>query len=290
MKERVVIFGATGFVGSTIIKNLDQDKYEIIEVSRKDCDFADISSRAIIENIVQDGDIAICAAAKAPAKDLDMLIENISIISNIVEAIKDKELSYVLNVSSDAIFGDSMEPLNEDSEIVPLSAHGIMHCMREHILEERINAEIGHIRPTLIYGKDDPHNGYGPNSFIRKAIAGEDISLFGNGEEQRDHIFVGDVAKIAISMIENRVGQGVNAVTGKIISFMEIAELVKEAANGTIKIKTNPRSGPMPHNGYRAFSNEEALEICPGLEFKDIAEHINEMIESKNAVQLTKSA
>ena len=44
------------------------------------------------------------------------------------------------------------------------------------------------LRPTLIYGAGDPHNGYGPNRFRRLAATGKPIILFGEGEERRDHV------------------------------------------------------------------------------------------------------
>ena len=48
------------------------------------------------------------------------------------------------------------------------------------------------LRPTLIYGEGDPHNGYGPNKFMRLAKKNEDILLFGKGEELRDHININE--------------------------------------------------------------------------------------------------
>lgn len=280
-KQRVVVFGAAGFVGAHIIKALDAERYEALTISRKDCDLMQEESRTAINALVRDGDIIVCAAAKAPAKNLDMLVENVALMGNIVEGIKGKKLSYILNVSSDAVYGDSMGKLSEASLMAPLSAHGIMHAMREHMLEKSIHASIGHIRPTLIYGQADPHNGYGPNSFVRLANAGQNITLFGEGEERRDHIFVGDVATIAASMIEQKYQGAVNAVSGKTISFMEIAALVQSVAKSKgkpIEIVSKPRSGPMPHNGWRAFDNANTRRACPDLHYKDIAAYIQEAV------------
>lgn len=277
MKKRVVILGAGGFVGSHIAGELKADGYEVVGITRKECDFAREDCAQTIRGLVQDGDIVVCASAKAPAKNLDMLFENVAMISAIAEGLRGKRLAYVLNISSDAVYADVEGKLNETSAIAPLSAHGIMHCMREHILEKRVNAPIGHLRPTLIYGAADPHNGYGPNSFLRLAREGKPISLFGNGEEQRDHIFVGDVAALAVAMIKQQKQGTVNAVTGKTISFMDIAQLIREAA-GT-EILTRPRSGPMPHNGYRAFDNAAARALCPDLQFKDMRDYIAESVK-----------
>ena len=53
-----------------------------------------------------------------------------------------------------------------------------MHLAREIILNNCLNElsiNLAHIRPTLIYGKKDPHSGYGPNLFKRKLDKNEDI-------------------------------------------------------------------------------------------------------------------
>jgi hypothetical protein len=57
---------------------------------------------------------------------------------------------------------------------------------------------------------------------------------------------------------------------------MEIAQLVKNAANTPIKIIAKPRSGPMPHNGYRAFANDAARALCPTLPFKTMEDYVAE--------------
>jgi len=47
------------------------------------------------------------------------------------------------------------------------------------------------LRPTLVYGAGDPHNGYGPNRFRRLASANQPIVLFGEGEERRPAVLAG---------------------------------------------------------------------------------------------------
>ena len=54
------------------------------------------------------------------------------------------------------------------------------------------------MRPTLIYGKKDPHNGYGPNKFLRKISSNQNIDLFGKGEERRDHVYIEDVVEVIL--------------------------------------------------------------------------------------------
>jgi UDP-glucose 4-epimerase len=128
-----------------------------------------------------------------------------------------------------------------------------MHLAREIAFQSTVKAPLAILRPTLIYGTRDPHNGYGPNRFRRLAMGGEDIVLFGEGEERRDHILVDDLAELVFRVLMRRSTGMLNVATGEVHSFRAIAELVRDAANSRSAIRGTPRVGPMPHNGYRPF-------------------------------------
>ena len=117
------------------------------------------------------------------------------------------------------------------------------------------------IRPTLIYGFNDPHNGYGPNRFARLAIKNEDINIFGNGEEIRDHISVSDVAQLIYLLIKNKQNGIFNAVSLDPIKFIDIAKLIIKNFNSGSKIKKLSRKGPIPHNGLRVFGMGNTFKI-----------------------------
>lgn len=87
------------------------------------------------------------------------------------------------------------------------------------MLANLVGGSLCTLRPTLIYGIEDPHNGYGPNKFWRSAAAGEDIVLFGNGEERRDHVWVEDVAEVVVRVLLHQSIGCLNVATGKVHSF-----------------------------------------------------------------------
>src|SRR3546814_11446336 len=60
------------------------------------------------------------------------------------------------------------------------------------------------LRPTLIYGAEDTHNSYGPNRLRRMARKDARITLFGAGEETRDHISVDDVYRLILLTLRHR--------------------------------------------------------------------------------------
>ena len=105
-------------------------------------------------------------------------------LSELSNSLKKNSIKHLIYLSSDAVYADINEPLTELSVTQPESLHGIMHLSREVMLKQLNGIPKCFIRPTLIFGIKDPHNGYGPNQFIRlseknddiKSILGEQIS------------------------------------------------------------------------------------------------------------------
>ena len=64
---------------------------------------------------MSDGDIVIAAAAKAPVRDQKELFQNVKIMNNIAEALDNIDLKLFVNVGSDAVYSDSVEPISEIS-------------------------------------------------------------------------------------------------------------------------------------------------------------------------------
>jgi nucleoside-diphosphate-sugar epimerase len=142
-----------------------------------------------------------------------------------------------------------------------------MHLAREIMFTSEVKALLAILRPTLIYRAADPHNGYGPNRFWRLARSREPIRLFGKGEERRDHVSIDDVAELTTRVIYRRSVGALNIATGTDTSFREIAEMVLRISNWPEPIEEVPRTGRMPHNGYRAFDTTSCRAAFPDFSF-----------------------
>jgi UDP-glucose 4-epimerase len=265
--SRVVVVGAHGFVGGAICRHLRNAQIELLALARTEVDLLAPNSADKLKAYLREGDAVVAAAAKAPCKNLDMLIENMLMVRAILKAIDGIAISHVVNISSDAVYADEPVPLSEAAPLAPATFHGAMHLAREIAFQSELAAPLAILRPTLLYGLDDPHNGYGPNRFRRLAEAGEDIVLFGAGEERRDHVWIEDLAEIATRVLMHRSVGSLNVATGEIYSFRAIAELVAETATRQIVIKDTPRNGPMPHNGYRPFDIAAVKAAFPDFDY-----------------------
>jgi len=252
-QNRVVVLGAAGFVGAASVRHLRGAGVETLPLGRGELDLVSAGAPALLKGYLRPGDTLVFVSARAPCKDAAMLVENARMAASVCAAIKGADLSHLVYVSSDAVYKDSSAPLSEESCAEPASAHGAMHLAREVLLRGEFPGPMAILRPTLIYGVDDPHNGYGPNRFRRLASGGKPIVLFGEGEERRDHIHVEDVAELLTRIVLRRSTGILNAVTGSVASFRELAEFTASLFDPRVPIQASPRSGPMPHNGYRAF-------------------------------------
>jgi UDP-glucose 4-epimerase len=278
--SRVVIIGASGFVSGAIEEALKSRRVQTLSLKRKDLDLTDPTSAIKLSEILKKDDALLFAAAKAPVKNELMLIENLVMAKTVCDAIRKVSPSHLIYISSDAVYADSDKKLNEESSKSPDSLHGIMHFAREVMLKNAYIGPLCILRPTLIFGKNDPHNGYGPNRFIRFSNLGENIVLFGEGEERRDHVLVTDLGEIGARVIMRQSSGTLNVVSGVINSFKEIAEEVKKLSKNPIRIFPSTRVGAMPHDGYREFDANCLKEAFPDFHCTPLLTWLDENAEN----------
>jgi nucleoside-diphosphate-sugar epimerase len=281
---RAVVLGASGFIGGATARRLRSEGIEVAALGREFYDLLapDAATRLAVE--LRPDDTLVFVSARAPVKNVAMLMENMRMGEAVCVALKNRPVAHVVYVSSDAVYKDSSEPLSESSCAEPGSLHGVMHLTREVMLRNEFSGPLALVRPTLTYGIDDPHNGYGPNRFRRLAAEREGITLFGEGEEQRDHVAVDDIAELILRIVLHRSTGIVNAVTGEVVSFRTLAEFIAAQFRPPVTIKGSPRVGPMPHDGLRPFASSAALAAFPGFTFRPWREGIAKMcVETRAA-------
>jgi nucleoside-diphosphate-sugar epimerase len=151
-----------------------------------------------------------------------------------------------------------------------------MHLAREAMMRSTLKLPIATLRPTLIYGAKDPHNGYGPNRFRRLAAKGEAITLFGEGEEMRDHVLVEDVAALAVLALRHRSKGALNIATGQSTSFRDVAEAAVALAGSKSEIRGTPRQNPITH---RHFDITESLKAFPEFHYVPLDEGLERVFK-----------
>jgi nucleoside-diphosphate-sugar epimerase len=266
---RTVILGAGGFIGGAILRKLGGAGDAVLGLGRNEIDLLDEQAADKLAQLLRADDALVVVSARAPCKNPAMMLENIRMMAAVCGGLAKRPVTHLVYVSSDAVYADGPLPLTETSPAAPTSLHGAMHLAREQMLLAGVSP-LAILRPTLVYGAGDPHNGYGPNKFRRQANRGEAIVLFGEGEERRDHVAVDDIAEIVRLVLEHRSSGVLNIATGTVASFRALADKAVALSPRKVEIKSSPRNGPMPHNGYRPFDPKATREAFPTFHYTAI--------------------
>ena len=276
---KTIVFGRYGFLAKSLYKYIKKNKilnYEFY--SKKQIDLLNLKENSKLKKLTNNKVKVIFISCIAPAKNLNDVSKNLFMINNFFHSVNLNNISHFTYISSDAVYSDTKKIITEKSETVPNSYHGMMHLIRENLINNYIESKkLCILRPTLIYGKGDTHNGYGPNLFYKKVKNDESINIFGNGSEKRDHVLINDVID-SIYWINKKNSNGIfNLSSGEVITFKDIAKTIIKKLNSNSVIVKLKRRSPMPHLGYRFISNlkiskelnKKFLNFYKGINFFD---------------------
>ena len=270
--NRVVVLGARGFLGGALMGRLKN----AVPVGSAEVNLLEPTSVEKLRRIVRDGDALVFASALTPdkGKDVRTAMKNLAMGEHVAAVVEAVKFSHVIYISSDAVYADDANPVRETSCPCPSTLYGLMHLMRERMmLVAAQKTPVLMLRPCAMYGAGDTHNSYGPNRFMRTALKDRQIQLFGQGEEQRDHLHVNDCARLIELCLQQRTAGVLNAATGQAVSFMEVAQLVAGIV-GDVTVKGQPRSGPGTH---RHFDVTGLIKAFPTFRFTPLEEGLRQM-------------
>jgi len=250
--ERVVLLGARGFIGAAIRRELDVRRIPCLALTSADLNLAETPAEDKLALALKATDAVVMLAALTPDKGRDIvtLMKNLLMMQNTCAAIGKTGCAHLVYFSSDAVYDSAISRVSEDTPASPQDLYGAMHYTREIMARSLVKVPLLVLRPTLVYGVDDTHNSYGPNRFRRAARKDGKITLFGGGEETRDHIHVDDLAALTVRCIIHRSTGTLNAATGISHSFLEVAQVVVRHFENPVEIVKTPRASPITHRHY----------------------------------------
>ena len=265
--KRVVVIGSSGFVGQNLICKLSQNNVPVLALGRKDLDFTKSEAYQELAQLLHPSDYLIFLAAITPDKGrgIDPLLTNIKIASTVNKAIETVKINHAIYFSSDAVYPMSIPLINEESSACAEDLYGIMHRTRE-IMMLSTGVPTAVLRPTLIYGETDTHNSYGPNRLRRAANKDRSITLFGGGEEKRDHIYIDDVTELAFLTLLHKSTGTLNLATGTSISYFDLAHNIANICPFNVDVKLTERNNPITH---RHFDVTSIYKSFPEFQFTD---------------------
>src|SRR5262245_53257706 len=106
LPERTVVIGAAGFVGGALMDRLKAAQASALALTRKDVDLTGPGAAERLSDVLRNGDAVVAVAARAPCKDVGMMVENMRITRAITDAVAKTPVQHIVNIGSDAVYAD----------------------------------------------------------------------------------------------------------------------------------------------------------------------------------------
>jgi len=309
--SRIIILGASGHIGGALRSCLAREPgVEVIGHSSKTLDLTRPEAFAVLDEFVAPESIIVFGSALTPDKgqNFDTLMANLSMVSNVGRYIEARPVGRWVYVSSDAVYGFDFNPvtdplglgdakvliLGNDSvrvqskDLLPAKQGQISAALAKYAGERMMeyvtrakNLPLLSLRVAGVYGPGDPHSAYGPNAFARSLVRDRAIRLFGNGEEERDHVYVDDVARLTVELIRSGAAGVFNVATGECRSFAEIVATIRGLVPYEFAVASIPRKGPITH---RRYDITKLQRVVPGFGFTPFKEGLKATLEAFGAL------
>jgi UDP-glucose 4-epimerase len=222
---------------------------------------APLSDEDAVETAVRDADAVVHLAARAGIPDsvtdpIGTFGVNVTQMLGVLDAARRAGVRRFVFASSNAATGDHEPPADEDDLPHPLSPYGASKLAGEAYCQA-FAATYGIAASVLRFS-----NAYGPYSlhkksvvaaWLRAALAGEPVTIHGDGSQTRDFVFSGDLAEAIVATLAAPAdvisGEVFQVGTGRETTIAELAAAVEAAVGRPLVVERGPaRAGDVRRN------------------------------------------
>jgi UDP-glucuronate 4-epimerase len=258
-RRRVLVTGAAGFIGSSLVDELLARGYEVVGVDKfldnygRDVKLANLRAaresaaftfleldlaRDELEDVVAGVDAAFHLAARPGVRDSwgrhyeEYLTNNVLATQRLLEALRARADVPLVLASSSSVYGDADRlPVTEDATPAPVSPYGATKLAAEDLVDlyrKSYGLRAVVLRYFTVYGpRQRPDMAI--HKFIRAIGDGRAIVLYGDGEERRDFTYVGDAVKATADVLARGLTSGTyNVASGKTVSLAELTAAIEK--------------------------------------------------------------
>jgi UDP-glucose 4-epimerase len=298
---KALVTGGAGFIGSNLVEKLLADGHEVVVLD-------DISS-GYEENLLADatfvrGDVSAPGVAEDAARGCDVIFHLAASVGNtrsidnpvrdseinvigtlrVLEAARTHGIGRIVLSSSAGIFGELKTlPIAEDHPQDPDSPYGTSKLAAEKmclVYNKLYGMKNVCLRYFNVYGRRQRFDAYGNviPIFAERMLRGQDVTIFGDGEQTRDFVHVADVASANhLSGISETAAGTFNIGSGTRISINELARLMAGMVDRPVNIVYGaPRPGDVRDSLAAIDAARDAFGFAP---MADIAEGLRGYLE-----------
>jgi UDP-glucose 4-epimerase len=261
-----LVTGGAGFLGAALANRLVRDGHQVRAIDdlsagdprRLDSDVlftrGDVANRPKLWTLLQDVDCVYHLAARVQVSESILYPReynevNVGGTVSVMEAMRDAGVQRVVFTSSGAVYGEQAhQPVREDQSPNPQSPYAVSKLAAEYYV--RTIGALWGIETVILR----VFNAYGPGQnlppshppviprFLKQALGGGSLVIFGGGGQTRDFVFVDDVvealaAAATASDVDRRI---INVGSGRETSVNELASLAAEATGREVEVLHSP--------------------------------------------------
>lgn len=261
---KVLVTGCAGFIGSHLTDRLLKEGFQVIGIDR----FADYYAREIKEKNINGAftnqafdlieqdildieklpevDYVFHQAAQAGVRgswgsNFEIYTrDNIESTQRLLEFYKDRKIKKFIYASSSSVYGDVDLPMRESSILKPFSPYGVTKLAAEnlcYLYYRNYQVPVISLRYFTVYGpRQRPEMAI--NLFVRAVSNGEEISVYGDGNQTRDFTYVDDAVEANLLAASHDVaGEVFNVGGGSRISVKELIQKIEGITGKKAKLK-----------------------------------------------------
>lgn len=244
---KIIVTGAAGFLGRHLCRALSEAGHSLKLIDLKpnsefETVIVDVRDKDAMMEHISDADVVFHLAALIEAgesvKNPQAFIDtNITGSLNVLEAMRQNEIKTLVFSSTAAVYGEpSSIPITEENATIPINPYGVTKLTLEGLLSSYVHSHqmtgIA-LRYFNLYGPEEHHQPetHAIPRFVSQIYHEEEVTVWGQGEHQRDFIHVADIVSAhlaALELAEKEPTQFhyMNLSTEQPTSVMEIIEKI----------------------------------------------------------------
>jgi len=282
--ERAVLAGATGFIGSNLLRYLDY-KYHVVAIGRDRENKLDRFDGEVINapfhkvnwDHIGSTDILFHQAAITDTtitEESEMLYVNVEASTELFRKAIENGCKRIVYASSTAVYGNSPAPFVEGEGEEPLNVYGRSKLLLDQeamkLAEENPEVKIVGLRYCNVYGPGESYKGKNATMVYQLAqqMLHGNPRIFKDGEQKRDHIYIQDVVRANLYAAKARKSCIVNCGTGQAVSFNQMLEILGDVLG--IKRETEYLDNP-----YDFFQNHTECNMDRAKEMIGFTPHFS---------------
>ncbi|WP_411965993.1 NAD-dependent epimerase/dehydratase family protein [Haloferax sp. YSMS24] len=284
--QTILVTGGAGFIGSHIVDALVENN----EVRILDNLSSGVASRIPDSATLFEGDIRDPEIVREATDGVNIIFHQAAVVS-VSKSVEDpvmchdvnstatlrllesarRENARVVLASSAAIYGHpNTVPISEEEPASPTSPYGLQkHSLDRYaqLYNELYGVDTVVLRYFNVYGPRQTKGDYSGviTVFLEQALAGDPITVNGDGQQTRDFVFVDDVVQANLSAATTEsVGEAYNIGTGNGITIGELAETIRDVtSSGSPIVHIDPRPGDIRYSCADTSSAQSNLGYVP---------------------------